>query len=34
MVAYFIRRSADGCSVIKLYPDNREEAVQSGLSLC
>jgi hypothetical protein len=33
MVAYFIRRAADGCSVIKLYPDDCEEVVQDGLSL-
>jgi len=32
MVAYFIRRAADGCSVIKLYSDNCEEVVQDGLS--
>jgi hypothetical protein len=33
MIAYFIRRSSDGCSVIKLHPDNEEEVVQSGLTL-
>jgi hypothetical protein len=33
MVAYFIRRSRDDCAVIKLYPDDREEIVQDGLSL-
>jgi hypothetical protein len=32
-VAYFIRRSGDVCAVIKLHPNNREEVVQSGLSL-
>jgi hypothetical protein len=33
MIAYFIRRSSDRCSVIKLHPDNEEEVVQSGLTL-
>jgi hypothetical protein len=33
MVAYFVRRSDEGCAVIKLYPNNREEIVQSGLTL-
>jgi hypothetical protein len=33
MIAYFMRRSSDGCSVIKLHPDNEEEVVQSGLTL-
>jgi hypothetical protein len=33
MVAYFIRRSRDACAVVKLYPDDREEIVQDGLSL-
>jgi hypothetical protein len=33
MLAYFIRRNADGCSVIELHPDNSEEVVQSGLTL-
>jgi len=33
MVAYFIRRAADGCAVIELFPDDREETVQAGLSL-
>ena len=32
-VAYFILRSDDGCSVIRLHPDDREEIVQSGLTL-
>jgi hypothetical protein len=31
-VACFIRRRGDVCAVIKLYPDNREEVVQDGLS--
>jgi hypothetical protein len=29
----FIRRSRDDCVVIKLYPNDREEIVQEGLSL-
>jgi delta 1-pyrroline-5-carboxylate dehydrogenase len=33
VTAYFIRRSSDGCSVIKLHSDNEEEVVQSGLTL-
>jgi hypothetical protein len=33
MTAYFIRRSSDGCSVVKLHPDNEGEVVQSGLTL-
>jgi len=33
MVAYFIRRAADSCAVIKLHPDDREEIVQDGLTL-
>ena len=33
MVAYFIRRAADDCAVIKLYPDDREAIVQDGLTL-
>jgi hypothetical protein len=33
MVAYFVRRSADGCAVIELHPDDSEMVVQSGLSL-
>lgn len=32
-VAYFIRPSGDGWSVIRLHPDNREEIVQSGITL-
>jgi hypothetical protein len=32
MIAYFIRRAAGGCSVIKLYADDCEEVVQDGLS--
>ena len=32
-LAYFVRRSRDGCSVIKLYRDDREEIVASGLDL-
>jgi hypothetical protein len=32
-VAYFVQRSRDGCAVIKLYPDDREEVVASGLDL-
>jgi hypothetical protein len=33
MVAYFIRRSGNGCAVIELHPDDREEVVQGGLTL-
>jgi hypothetical protein len=33
MVAYFIRRHGDECSVIKLLADNREEVVQDGMTL-
>src|SRR5271154_2545701 len=33
MISYFIRQSGDVCAVIGLHPDNREEVVQSGLSL-
>jgi hypothetical protein len=33
MVAYFIRRGTNGCSVVKLHPDDSEEVVQSGLPL-
>jgi hypothetical protein len=32
-VAFFIRRSRDGCSVIELHPDDREQVVESGLAL-
>ena len=32
MVAYFIRRRRDVCTVIELPADNREEVVQDGLS--
>lgn len=32
MLAYFMRRRGDVCAVIKLYPDNREEVIQDGLS--
>ena len=32
-VAYFVRRCQDGCTVIELYPDDREEVVASGLDL-
>jgi len=32
MVAYFIHRSGESCSIIKLYADNWEEVVQDGLS--
>jgi hypothetical protein len=28
-----VRRSQDGCAVIKLYPDDREEVVAGGLDL-
>jgi hypothetical protein len=28
-----MRRSRDGCAVVKLYPDDREETVASGLDL-
>jgi hypothetical protein len=28
-----LRRSGDVCSVIKLFPDNREEVVQDGMTL-
>jgi hypothetical protein len=31
--AYFARRSRGGCAVIKLYPNEREEVVASGLEL-
>src|SRR5437667_12877237 len=31
MAAYFIRGSGESWAVIKLYPDDREEIVQSGL---
>jgi hypothetical protein len=33
MVAYFIRRSDDGCAVIELHSTDQEEVLQSGLSL-
>jgi len=32
-LAYFVRRSPDGCTVIKLHPDDREEVIASGLAL-
>jgi hypothetical protein len=32
-VAYFVRRSREGCSVIELHTDDREEIVESGLAL-
>ena len=32
-IAYFVRRSHDACAVIKLYPDDREEVIASGLDL-
>lgn len=31
-VAYFIRGSGESWAVIKLYPDDREEVVESGLA--
>ena len=31
MAAYFIRGSGESWAVIKLYPDDREEIVHSGL---
>jgi hypothetical protein len=30
MVAYFIRRGANGCSVVKLYPDDSEEVCKAA----
>src|SRR4051812_35219236 len=33
MTAYFIRRRGDGCAVIRLHTDNREEVVQDDLTL-
>jgi len=32
-IAYFIRGCGESWAVIKLYPDNREEVVQSDLTL-
>jgi hypothetical protein len=32
-VAYFIRRCSDGCSIVKLHPDGREEILEHGLTL-
>jgi hypothetical protein len=32
-LAYFVRRSRDGCAVIKLYEGDREEVVARGLEL-
>jgi hypothetical protein len=30
-MAYFVRRSRDGCAVIELHRDNREAIIASGL---
>jgi hypothetical protein len=32
-MAYFIRRSEDGCAVIALHPGDREEVIASGLPI-
>jgi hypothetical protein len=32
-MAYFVRRSRDGCAVIGLHPDHREAIIASGLAL-
>lgn len=32
-VAYFVRRDREGCAVIRLYPNDREEVVADSLDL-